>query len=124
MRRSPATLPLDELAKPGSPLTLKGDLDVTADGPLTFRFDSAHGVTASVDEKPVEMAKSSFDVDLSAGHHVLTLKVDRSKRSEATIRVEVVKPEGSSAEYTVVGGALKSGRGVDHHEIFIKTSFA
>ncbi len=99
----PGTLPLDELAaQAGSPvLYLRGEINVTAAGPVGFRAGSGEAVSAWVDDKQANGA--SFAVELEPGVHVLTLRVDTTAR-KAPLKVEVVKPEGSSAEFTVVGG--------------------
>jgi putative heme-binding domain-containing protein len=99
----PGTLPLDELAAQagGAALYLRGEVNVTAAGPVEFRLGSAEGVSAWVDGKPAE--GTTFAAELEPGVHALTLRVDTSAR-KAPLKVEVVKPEGSSAEFTVVGG--------------------
>ena len=99
----PGTLPLDELAaQAGGPvLYLRGEVNVTAAGPVEFRLGSSEGVSAWVDGKPAEGA--TFAAELEPGVHALTLRVDTAAR-RAPLKVEVVKPEGSSAEFTVVGG--------------------
>ncbi len=99
----PGAVPLDDLAaQAGSPvLYLRGEVNVTAAGPVEFRLGSAEGVSAWVDEKPAEGA--TFAVELDPGVHTLTLRVDTAAR-KAPLKVEVVKPSGSSAEFTVVGG--------------------
>ena len=99
----PGTLPLDEFAaQAGSPvLYLRGDVNVTAAGPVEFRLGSTDGLSAWIDGKPVEGA--SVALDLEPGVHTLTLRVDTAAR-KAPLKVEVAKPEGSSAEFTVVGG--------------------
>lgn len=99
----PGTVPLDEFAaQAGSPvLYLRGEVNVTAAGTVGFRLASAEGVTAWVDGKPAD--GTSFAVDLEPGVHALTLRIDTAAR-KAPLKVELVKPEGSSAEFTVVGG--------------------
>jgi putative heme-binding domain-containing protein len=99
----PGTLPLDEFAaQAGGPaIYLRGEVNVTAAGPVEFRLGSAEGVSAWVDDKPFEAA--SFALDLEPGVHALMLRVDAAAR-KAPLKVEVAKPEGSSAEFTVVGG--------------------
>ena len=101
---TPGTLPLDELAAEakGPVLYLRGQVNVTAAGRVEFRLGSADGVSAWVDDRPVTPG-ASFGAELEPGVHTLTLRVDTGAR-KAPLKVEVVKPEGSSAEYTVVGG--------------------
>ncbi len=99
----PGTLPLEEFAaQAGSAvLYLRGEVNVTAAGPVEFRLGSAEGVSAWVDGKARDGA--IFAVELEPGIHTLTLRVDTAAR-RGPLKVEVVKPEGSSAEFTVVGG--------------------
>ncbi|HEY2156956.1 MAG TPA: hypothetical protein VGH33_15105, partial [Isosphaeraceae bacterium] len=99
----PGTLPLDELAaQSGSPvLYLRGDVNVTAAGPVGFRLGSGEGVSTWVDGHQAD--GTSFTAELDPGVHTLTLRVDTAA-NKAPLKVEVVKPEGSSAEFTVVGG--------------------
>ena len=47
---------------------------------------------------------AAVSMPLAAGRHSITLRVDTTARQSQEIRVEVVKPAGSTAEFTVVGG--------------------
>jgi putative heme-binding domain-containing protein len=99
----PGTLPLGEFAaQAGGPVIyLRGEVNVTAAGPVGFRLGSAEGVSAWVDGR--EKEGSTFAAELEPGVHALTLRVDTAAR-KAPLKIEVVKPAGSSAEFTVVGG--------------------
>jgi putative heme-binding domain-containing protein len=101
----PGTLPLEPLqATAGGPVVvLLGEIDVNSDGPVTFRLDSAEGVTASLDGEPLTDGPA-YTKDLTGGRHALTLRIDTAKRRADGVRVEVERPEASSAEFVVVGG--------------------
>jgi len=100
----PGTLDPSELAAAaGVPaLYLQGEVNVTAPGPVAFGIGTAEGVSAWVDDRPVEAA-TSFTAPLATGIHKLTLRVDPAAR-KGPLKVEVTKPAGSTAEFTVVGG--------------------
>jgi putative heme-binding domain-containing protein len=102
------TLPLDEFAaQVGSPVFfLRGEINVTAAGPVEFRPGSLEGVLgAGIDDRVtmVNPQTGAFTAELEPGIHSFTLRVDTAAR-KAPLKVEVAKPEGSSAEFTVVGG--------------------
>ena len=82
---------------------VQGEIAASAAGPITFRFNSDKGLSAWLDDQPLP-AGDAPTVDVGEGTHRLTIKVDTTARERAPIRVEVVKPEGSSAEFSVVGG--------------------
>jgi putative heme-binding domain-containing protein len=99
----PGAIPLAEFAAiTDSPVVyLQAEINVTAAGPVAFGLGSASGIKAWVDEKSAPEGPA-FTVDLEPGVHKLTLRVDTTARK--TLKVEVTKPEGTSAEFTVVGG--------------------
>ena len=82
---------------------IKGEIAVSAAGPIVFRFNGSKGLTAWLDDRPLP-AGDTPTADVSEGTHKLTLKVDTGARGGFPVRVEVAKPEGSSAEFSVVGG--------------------
>ena len=103
----PGTLPLDELAAQiGSPVIyLRGEINVTAAGPVEFRLGSLEGVLgAGIDDWPILGLPTGFAAELKPGVHTLTLRVDTAAR-KAPLKVEVAKPEGSIGRgHRVVGG--------------------
>ena len=104
--RVSGALPLDELSAPGSGsrvIYLQGDLDVSREGPVTFRFDSRNGVQVWIDDRPLA-SSSALTTELEDGHHTLTLRVDTRERPSKELRVEVLKADGSPAEFSVAGG--------------------
>ncbi len=100
------SLPLDEVKSKsgGDVLYLQGSIDVSAAGEVKVQADSAARVQLWIDETAAPPQSSSLTLPLPAGRHSITVRVDTSGRHLRTIRVEVAKPTGSPAEYTVVGG--------------------
>lgn len=98
-------LPLSEIAGSGDGKTsfIQGEITVSAAGPVVFRFNSAQGVSAWLDGRPLP-AGDAPSSEVGEGIHKLTLKVDPAARGTLPIRVEVARPEGSSVQFSVVGG--------------------
>jgi putative heme-binding domain-containing protein len=99
-------LPLDELtALAGSKvLYVQGEISVSNAGPARFQLDSALGVQFWVDDEPAPENQTEFVTTLTAGRHTMTIRVDTKVRPGHEIKVEITKPTGSPAEFTVVGG--------------------
>lgn len=100
-------VPLAEFASTaGRPLIyLRGEVKVTEAGPITFAFGPGRGVEAWVDDSADKPASGgSLTTNLEPGVHRLILRVDKEARGDVPLKVEVTKPAGSSAEFTVVGG--------------------
>ena len=99
-------LPLSEAtAASGSKVVyLQADLDVTHGDKVTVALNSAEGVTAWVDDQPAPpFEENRFPTALKTGKHKLTFRVDTRSRKAPALRAEVLKSEGSSAEYVIVG---------------------
>lgn len=96
-------VPLGEFAalSESSIVYIQGEVNVTAAGQVEFRLGDAASVKAWIDEKSAPEG-ANFAVELEPGVHKLTLRVETTARK--SLKVEVAKPEGSSAEFTVVGG--------------------
>jgi putative heme-binding domain-containing protein len=99
-------LPLDELTtQTGSKvLYLQGEIQVSSAGPIRFQLDSTDGIHLWVDSELAQLDTSSHVAVLSAGRHAIVLRIDTAARKSREIKVEVTKPSGSPAEFTVVGG--------------------
>jgi putative heme-binding domain-containing protein len=99
-------LPLDEMSAlaDGKVLYLQGELNLTAAGLVKIRLDSAQGVQLWIDDVPAPAGAADATTALSVGRHMITLRVDTKARSSQQVKVEVDKPSGSPAEFTVVGG--------------------
>ena len=99
------TLPLAEIAGQAGEkaAVIQGEINVSAAGPVVFRFNSAKGVTAWLDDQPLPQGDAPT-VEVTDGVRKLTLRVELKDREGMPIRVEVAKAEGSSVEFSVVGG--------------------
>jgi putative heme-binding domain-containing protein len=100
-------LPLAELvARTGSPvLFLQGEVNVTAGGPALLQLDDAAGVTLWLDDQETPL-EGEPTIDLTPGRHTLTLRIDtRERRSNDHVRLELQRPSGTSAQFSVVDGA-------------------
>jgi hypothetical protein len=102
-------IPLDEAAALGGgdrPMVfLRGEVEVTAEGPVEVSVDAAEGLTLWIDGKETGLGGERATTDsLGVGRHEVIVRVDRVARASDGLRVEVVKPAGSGVEYTVVGG--------------------
>jgi putative heme-binding domain-containing protein len=98
-------LPLDELlADSGSKVVyVQGEINATQPGLIALRFNSVKGMSAWVDEQVLALDGPTSAM-LSTGRHRLTLRIDTASRPERDIMLEVVKPDGSRVEFSVVGG--------------------
>ena len=98
-------LPMDDLVALTSEKVdyIQGEISVSAAGPIAFRLNSDKGLSGWLDDQPLP-AGDAPTVEVGEGTHKLTLKVDVAARDRKPVRVEVVKAEGSSAEFSVVGG--------------------
>ena len=98
-------LPLGDIAEaiPGPTAFIQGEILVSAAGPIRFRFNASKGLEAWLDDRPLEPGDAPT-AEVAEGRHRLTLKVDVPARESLPIRVEVAKPDGSTAEFSVVGG--------------------
>ena len=104
--RVAGSLPLDELTSQtgGTVVYLQGEIDVSNAGPIRVQLDSPAGVQLWIDASPASSNTSEVVKTLAACRHTVTLRVDTKTRANHDIKVEVTKPSGSPAEFTVVGG--------------------
>ena len=100
------SLPLDDLTLEagGKILYIQGEINVSNGGLIRIQLDSPEGAQFWVDDEPAPANAAELDTTLSAGRHTVTLRVDTKARASHEIKVEVTKPGGSAAEFTVVGG--------------------
>jgi hypothetical protein len=97
-------LPLAELAKQRpTVLYLQGELEVSEAGLITIKIDSTEPTQTWLDAEPFESAHE-VTRELPAGRHTITFRITVGDRPEPTIRVELTKPAGSGAQFTVVNG--------------------
>jgi putative heme-binding domain-containing protein len=78
------------------------ELEATTAGPVRLRLNAASGLTAWLDQAPLEV-REELVVALPAGRHTLTFAVNRAQRSEP-LRCELDDVPGSPARAQVVGG--------------------
>ncbi|MGE4003255.1 MAG: HEAT repeat domain-containing protein, partial [Planctomycetaceae bacterium] len=87
-------LPLDDLAAQYGPvLFLAGEVDVTRDGDVGVRIDSADGVSLSIGS--FTSAAPEFTLRLPRGRHTMLLRVYTRERHSATLRLELFHVSGS-----------------------------
>jgi putative heme-binding domain-containing protein len=97
-------LPLAELAKQRPVVVyLQGEVEVSEPGPGTVNIDCTEPTHTWLDAEPFESTKQ-ITRELSAGRHTLTFRVAVTDRAAPTIRVELTKPSGSSAQFAVDNG--------------------
>ena len=98
-------LPLAELRSEGGPsvLYLQGEVNVTSGGEVLIRVQSTEPTLTWVDAEPFE-SSPEIQTNLASGRHTLTVRIELSDRPEPTLRVEVGRPAGSTAQLDVVGG--------------------
>ncbi|MFO0959540.1 MAG: hypothetical protein U0800_19250 [Isosphaeraceae bacterium] len=96
-------VPLKEIAEAsGGPVVyLKGEIEVTAAGPIAIKIEPKDGIVAWLDDQPIG---DSGVIEASAGRRALIVRVDTSKARADEFRVELARPEGSPVEFTAVGG--------------------
>ena len=104
--RVAGVLPLNELRKDRSPtvLILQGELEVTAEGKVAVNVTSTEKTHVWVDAEAFETQRK-FEVSLTPGRHKITVRVDVSDREAPELKVELTKPENTTVQFDVVGGA-------------------
>ena len=99
-------LPLDEL-RPGKTPTvviLQGEVQVNEAGKLALHVSSTETFQAWIDAEAFD-SKTDIEGTFEPGRHTITLRVEVSDRESSELKVEVAKPEGSTVQFEVVGGA-------------------
>ena len=99
-------LPLEELRPGKTPtvLILQGEVQINEPGTLTLKLASTEKTQVWVDAEAFE-AQREFEVALESGRHVITVRVEVTDRESPELQIEVSKPEGSTAQFEVVGGS-------------------
>jgi putative heme-binding domain-containing protein len=100
-------LPLDEVAAAsgGSKvLYVQGELDVTAAGTIRISPRFPEGIRFWVDDLAAPAGTREYTINVMPGRRLVTVRVDTAERPRRELRIEVDKPAGSMAEFTVVGG--------------------
>lgn len=97
-------LPLADIAKQNGPvLALMGEIEVTQPGVVGIRFDADDALEVWLDDLAWS-AHPQREATLSAGRHRVFVWLDLRGRKLPTLRAEIYKPTGSTAEYTIVAG--------------------
>ena len=104
--RVAGSLPLDELMRHTrqNVLYLQGEINVSNAGPIRVQLDSAAGARLWIDDELAPDGQAELVRALPSGRHTVTLRVDTNARPARDLKVEVTRPAGSLAEFTVVGG--------------------
>jgi len=99
-------LPLDELRKANHPnvVILRGELQVSEPGSVAVRVTSTEPCQVWVDSTAFGIQKE-FAVTLEPGRHPVILRVELSAHEAPELKVEFSRPEGSTAQFEVVGGS-------------------
>ena len=99
------TLPLEELRTGDKPvvLILQGEINVSADGKAKIKIASTENCQSWFDAEAFD-TKKEYDVELTSGRHVITVRVEVSAREQPTLRVVLTTPGDSAANYEVIGG--------------------
>jgi putative heme-binding domain-containing protein len=96
-------LPPDAMAEEGQPVAfVRGEIEVTTPGRSALHLGETRGLAMWVDAMPVD-AKPLVEVDLPAGVHALTFRIDLGERGQG-LRVEVRDVPGAGAHARPVGG--------------------
>ena len=98
-------LPLDEAAAhSGSAVVyVQGEVHVTRAGDVHIHLSSADQVQTWVDAEPFE-SRPDITLRLEEGVHKLTFRIDTAARKDKHLKVELLKPDGTEAEFEPVGG--------------------
>lgn len=101
-------LPCEELVPhAGGPVAyVRGEFEVTRAGPVGIRVEATVPYVLWVDADSLAAADGeTIVVPVEAGRHSVTLRIDATGRHEGGVRLELFRPEGSPAEFSVVDGA-------------------
>lgn len=98
-------LPLEELRQGRTPtvLILQGEVQVNEPGKVGFKVHSTEKFQLWVDSDAHE-GKSDIESTLEAGKHSITVRVEVSDREAPELKIDVLKPNDSTAQFEVIGG--------------------
>lgn len=98
-------LPLEELRPGKTPivLILQGEVQVNEPGSVGFKIHSTEKFQAWVDAEFFDN-KMDLTANLETGLHRITVRVEVSGRDAPELKVDVLKPSDSTAQFEVVGG--------------------
>jgi putative heme-binding domain-containing protein len=97
-------LPLTEIARQRpAVLYLQGEIDVTQAGAIALDIACTEPTQAWLGAEPFEPARH-IERALPAGKHALTLRIEIGTANEPTLKVDVSKPAGSTAQVVAING--------------------
>lgn len=98
-------LPLSELRVDGKPtvVILQGMVDVRTAGNVAFDIRSTEKFQGWIDAEFTDN-QTHFQLPLTAGRHLVSLRVEISDRVQPTLEVELSSPADSSAKFEIVAG--------------------
>jgi len=97
-------LPLAELAASRPAFVyLQGEIEVNQAGRVAVDIACTEPAQMWLDAEPFEAAPR-IERDLPTGKHTLTFRVAIGSQPDATLKVELTKPTGSTAQFVVVNG--------------------
>ena len=86
----------------GDRILARGFLNVQVAGGLRLDINETAGLRIWFDG--LEMANPSDTIELEKGRRTVTFVIDRAKRGNAGLRVELVAPPGSAVKFQLEGG--------------------
>ena len=98
-------LPLDELrpADTSAVLYLQGQIEVLEGGKISVSVSATAPTHVWIDAEPFESQKQ-IERELPPGKHTITLRVEAPPQAGGTVKVDVLRPEGSAAQFVVLNG--------------------
>jgi putative heme-binding domain-containing protein len=98
-------VPLEELRKGNQPTVaiLRGELQVSEPGKVAVNVQTTETVQVWVDGEAFG-DRRQFDVALERGLHQIIVRVEISTREAPELKVELGRPQGSTAQFEVVSG--------------------
>jgi putative heme-binding domain-containing protein len=99
------TLPIGELGRPGEAFYLQGEVTSVEAGDVQVVVAPPAPASFWIDSEPFSTGSAAPTVRLSKGRHKITVLVTVPAEGDDSIKVELVKPAGSKAQFDVVGGS-------------------
>lgn len=101
-------LPIEELpviGKSNKPYSfVKFGVEVLSAGVVSFSMNSIAGITAWLGQKPITLSGENIVVNLPPGMHEIMLVIDRDKRRQGALKIELTDAGGSSAQARLIMG--------------------
>jgi hypothetical protein len=101
-------LPLDELptfeVNTGKFSALQFEIEVLTEGNIALVFDSAEGISAWADRKPLTITQNGAVATLPKGIHTFILAIDRNVRKDGQLSLQLQDAASSPAQVRLVMG--------------------